>query len=178
MKNKPAKCCCNPCKLDTFAGPVEIVTANTKVIRSKQHPQPPYPPWLQVEMKVENGAIGTIFFLWDDSTPGDGIYVEFIPDSPTAEAGYISVYTKDDTRIAGPWYVLGGISDARHTITLCYDPDTDPEEMVITVDPAGAYAAQSFDVLLPAGMTIGRKARCSCSAPKSRWPRRKRTSRF
>lgn len=158
-KGNPGCPCCDPCILDRFSGPVEITDANNTTIRSKQHPQSPYPSWLQVEIKVEHGAIGTIFFLWDDSTPGDGIYIEFIPDNPTADAGYVSVYTKDDTKIAGPWYIAGGVSDEWHTLTVCYDPDTDPEQIVITFGPYGdTYLDQSFNVELPVGMTIGRKA--------------------
>jgi hypothetical protein len=154
--------CCDPCRIDWFAPSVEISTANATTIRSAVHPQSPYPSWLRVDVKAETTAIVRLFVLWDDSTPGDGIYVEFTPDSPTSEAGTINVYTKDDTLIAGPWYVYGGVSDAWHTITLCYDPDTDPEEMVITFEPAGTYydttPTQAFNVLLPDTFTVGTKA--------------------
>jgi len=137
---------------------VEITAANSTTIHSKQHPQSPYPTWLTVEVKVEAGAIDRLFILWDDSTPGDGIYLEFESDTPTATSGTITVYQKDGTQIGDPWFVLGAVSDEWHVFTICYDPDTDPEEMVITIDPAGAYPAQSLNVLLPAGMTIGRKS--------------------
>lgn len=159
-KGNPGCGCCDPCEpLDAVAGPVEITDALSTTIRSKQHPQSPYPTWLQTQVKVANGAIARIFLLWDDSTPGDGIYIEFIPDDPTATSGQINVYSKDDTKIVGPWFIMGAVSDEWHTITICYDPDTDQEEMVITFDPAGdTYAAQSFNVLLPNEMTIGRKA--------------------
>lgn len=162
FRHAPGCPCCDHCRIDSFTAEIEVSTANATTIRSAVHPQVPYPSWLRADVKAETTAIVRLFFLWDDSTPGDGIYVEFIPDSPTSEAGSISVYTKDDTRIAGPWYVYGGVSDAWHTITLCYDPDTDPEEMVITFEPAGTYydttPAQSFNVLLPDTFTVGTKS--------------------
>jgi len=158
-KNNPGCPCCDPCKIDAFTAEIEIEDANQATIRPAVHPQSPYPSWLRADVKAETTAIVRLLFLWDDSSPGDGIYVEFIPDSPTSEAGSISVYTKDDTRIAGPWYVYGGVSDAWHTITVCYDPDTDPNELMITFDPDGeTYPTQSFNVMLPSGMTVGRKS--------------------
>lgn len=161
MKNKPAACCCGePCDpLDTFTGPIEVTDASVTTIRSKQHPQSPYPMWLTVEVKVDAGAIASIFWLWDDASPGDGLYLEFEPDAPTATSGTITVYRKDGIRVGDPWFVVGAVSDEWHVFTICYDPDTSPEEMVITVDPAGStYAAQSLNVLLPSGMSVGRKA--------------------
>lgn len=151
--------CCDPCNIDAFTAELEIEDANETTIRPAEHPQSPYPTWLQAEAKVENGAIAKLCFLWDDSSPGDGLYLEFIPDDPTATSGQISVYTKADSKIAGPWYITGAVSSVWHTITICYDPDTDPNEMVITFDPDGeTYPTQSFNVMLPTGMTVGRKA--------------------
>jgi len=160
MKNKPAKCCCDsdPCKIDSFTDAVEVTDANTSVIRSAMHKQSPYPTWLQLDMLVEPSGIGRIFLAWDDSTPGDGIYIEFTPDTPSATDGYISVYTKDDTHIAGPLYVRGGVSDEWHTFTICYDPDLIPDQLIITFEPAGSYPTNSFTVIVPDSMTAGRKA--------------------
>ena len=159
MKNKPAKCCCDPCSpLDSFSSEIEVAAADVTTIRSVQHPQSPYSTWLTVEVKAATGALARVFVLWDDGTPGDGIYLEFEPDAPTATSGTVTIYRKDGTQIGDPWFVLGAVSDEWHVFTICYDPDTDPEEMVITIDPAGTYPAQSLNVLLPTGMTLGRKA--------------------
>lgn len=159
QRNVPAACCCDPCSpLDSFSSEVEVASADVTTIRSKQHPQSPYPTWLTVGVKVSSGAVARIFVLWDDGTPGDGIYIAFEPDTPTATSGTVTVYRKDGTQIGYPWFVLGAVSDEYHAFTICYDPDTDPEEMAITVDPAGSYPAQSMNILLPSGMTIGRKS--------------------
>ena len=103
----------------------------------------------------------TLLTLLGNSTAGlgDGLYVEFTPDAPAVGAGTINVYRKDGTLLGGPWYVIGGTADVWHTITICYDPDTDPNEIVVTFDPNdGTNQAQSFNVMLPAGIVIGTKA--------------------
>lgn len=158
-RHGPGGCCCDVCDIDSFSSAVEVTDANSRTIRTKEHPQSPYASWLQLEVLVEPSGIGVILIAWDDSTPGDGIYIEFTPDSPDASSGYISVYTKDDTRIAGPLYVRGGVSDEWHTFTVCYDPDKIPDQLVITFDPADTdIETQQFSVIVPDGFTAGTKA--------------------
>lgn len=155
-KGNPGCPCCDVCKIDRLTAETEV-TQDT--IRDAEHPQAPYPSWLQAEVKAVDGAVARLYLAWDDSTPGDGIYIEFTPDSPNASSGEISVYTKDDRKIAGPLYVRGGVSDEWHTFTICYDPDKIPDQLVIAFDPSDAdIETQQFSVIVPDVFSAGRKA--------------------
>lgn len=120
-KYQPACPCCGPCKIDSLAAETSV---SSDVIRSAEHPQSPYPTWLQVEIKAAVGDVLKLFLVWDESTPGDGLYVEFTPQDGTTN-GSLKLYRKDGTQLGTTLQLLCAEPDIFHRITACYDPDTD-----------------------------------------------------
>lgn len=156
MKNKPAKCCCGPCVIDHYATETAFTAG---VIRSAQHPQSPYPTWLQAEVKAVDGAVARLYLAWDESTPGDGLYIEFTPQDG-ATNGTLKLYRKDGTQLGTTLQLLCADETYWHRITACYDPDTDEFTACFDARDARDYVVQGqcVSATVPSGFAAGRKA--------------------
>jgi len=63
MMFQPGQPCCGVCVIDSFSAET-IVTAD--VIRPAEHPQSPYPTWLQAEVKASVGETVKLFLVWNE----------------------------------------------------------------------------------------------------------------
>jgi len=129
------------------------------VIRIAEHPQAPYPAWLQAEVKAAVGDTLKLFLAWDESTLGDGIYIEFTPQDG-ATNGTLKLYRKDGTQLGTTLQLLCANEAYWHLITACYDPDTDEFTACFDARDARGYVVrgQCVSATVPTGFTAGRKA--------------------
>ena len=79
--NPGCPCCGCDCLLDSFDSAIGVTDEEETILRATLHPQKPYPTWLKADVEMDSGTIGRLFFVWDDSDPGDGLYVVFTPQS-------------------------------------------------------------------------------------------------
>lgn len=156
MKNKPAKCCCGPCEIDHYA----TETAFTSdVIRSAVHPQSPYPAWLQAEVKAAVGNTLKLFLAWNEASPGDGLYIEFIPADGAVD-GTLKLFRKDATQLGTTMILPCVEADIWHRITACYGPDR--KTLTVRFEARDALGVVIFDQCttadVPADFVAGTKA--------------------
>ena len=154
-KGNPGCGCC-VCQIDALSAE----TAFTEdVIRSAEHPQSPYPTWLQAEVKAAVGDTLKLFLAWDDDTPGDGLYIEFTPENVPSLAT-IKIFRKGGSQIGDTLNVGCGEADTWHRLTVCYDPDYRRVTVCFDVgDFSGTdYTSRCDNEDVPVDFVAGRKA--------------------
>lgn len=155
----PGDPCCDVCNIDSLSEETAVEDADITTIRASQHPQVPYPAWVQAEVKVSVGDAARIFFAWNDSTPGDGLYAEFTPeDLPTN--GTLKLFRKDGTQLGATLELIDAIADEYHWLIVSYDPDTKKATVCIDIKTAILVPAcgQCISEIVPTDFTQGRKA--------------------
>lgn len=154
-KHGPGCPCCT-CKIDSLS-PETAVTGD--VVRPGQHPQSPYPAWLQAEVKAAVGDTLKLFLAWDESSPGDGLYIEFTPQNG-ATNGTLKLYRKDATQLGTTLQLLCADETYWHLITACYDPDTDEFTACFDARDSRGYVVrgQCVSATVPTGFAAGTKA--------------------
>ena len=168
MKNKPAKCCCGcKCLIDSFTDAVEVTDADVETIRSANHPQSPYPSWLRAEIELDAGSIARLYLVWDDSDPGDGLYVEVTPQNGDT-LGTLKLFRKDGTQLGSTLDLICALpnpdgdtaTDLWHRVTICYDPDTDEIKVIFDAADSRGWIVQNQEITaaIPSGFAAGRKA--------------------
>jgi len=156
LNNQAGGCCCDPCApIDAFTEVVELATANQVVVRDQQHPQSPYPPYVQAEIKGGAGASLLILIGWDDA---DGIKCEFKPGVLYGgRHGTLQVTRKDgqplheslihiDGLVAGEW----------HTVTVCVNTYLN-DNIRVVVEPYESDAV-TWNWYVPHAFEPGRQA--------------------
>lgn len=154
--NPGCPCCDDVCKIDRLTAETEVTQ---DAIRDAEHPQAPYPSWLQAEVRVGAGAKAVLFLAWDDATPGDGLYLEFTPES-APDLATLKIFRKGGAQIGDTLRVGCGELDTWHRITACYDPEAERITACVDVGEIGAnvYHRQCVYADLPDDFAAGRQA--------------------
>ena len=157
MKFQPGQPCCEDiCEIDKLLAETAFTT---DVIRPAEHPQSPYPAWLQAEVKAAVGDTLKLFLAWDESDPGDGMYIEWTP-ADGATAGTLKLFRKDGTQLGTTLQLLCADAAYWHLITSCYDPDTQEFTACFDARDSRGYVVrgQCVSATVPTGFTAGTKA--------------------
>jgi len=152
------RCCTDKtCKIDSFVGEQEILSDE---IRSAEHPQYPYPSWIEAEIKAEEFDTVKIFIAWNNDGD-DGLYASFTTSSEDGSiTGRLELFRKDGSQLGYTKHLICAKPNLWHRIVVCYDPDKNEFTACVDVRDERGFIinGQCVTAEVPSGFVVGKNA--------------------